>query len=179
MSLFTFFILWVVDFNDLYDKRYKDNKIGAKTFRIHMYIVNIYEYLTPYLAWSISHGSGGTQQAWSTNQHLVKKSLNPVDFLSLQAFVAPCKSNVSKRLTHLNGRNPFRLYRRPWRIVTKVCLYWIRLYRGLIILSTNVQCLKTVCLLIFYMIYLLLLSPVVSPRLICHVNFTQGTILVK
>lgn len=63
MSLFTFFILWVVDFNDLYDKRYKDNKIGTKTFRIHMYIVNIYEYLTPYLAWSISHGSGGTQQA--------------------------------------------------------------------------------------------------------------------
>lgn len=54
MSLFTFFILWVVDFNDLYDKRYKDNKIGAKSFRIQMYIVNIYEYLTPYLR--DSHG---------------------------------------------------------------------------------------------------------------------------
>lgn len=57
---------------------------------------------------------------------------------------------------------------RPY--LTKVCLYWIRLYRGLIILSTNVQCLETVCLLIFYMIYLLLLSPVVSLRLICQVN---------
>lgn len=141
--------------------------------RKHLWILNA---LSPRLAWSISHGSGGTQQAWSTNQHLVKKSLNPVDFLSLQAFVAPCKSNVSKSLTHLMAVKAAVAYR-PY--LTKFCLYWIRLYRGLIILSTNVQCLKTVCLLIFYMIYLLLLSPVVSPRLICHVNFTQGTKLVK
>lgn len=48
MFLFIFFILWVFDFNDLYDKCYKDNKIGVKSFCIYMYIVNIYEYLMFY-----------------------------------------------------------------------------------------------------------------------------------
>lgn len=48
MFLFIFFILWVVDFNDLYDKCYKDNKIGVKSFCIYMYIVNIYDYLMFY-----------------------------------------------------------------------------------------------------------------------------------